>query len=109
LADEPPTLEYLAGEFNVSRERIRQIETLAFEKVQKATKKRFAEATVHVQPRSKDFSPNSSANEAEQKRLSTFDAKQQKLAARWTRNPTFAAAGSPKLYAPPPEGLTHVR
>jgi len=107
LADEPLTLEDLAGEFNVSRERIRQIETLAFEKVRKATMKRFAEATVHVRPRSKDFSPNSSANEAEQKRRSTFDAKQ----GNWRRAgiqhlPLLIV---PKCHAPPPEGLTHVR
>ncbi len=36
-------------------------------------------ATVHVQPRATDFSPHSPASEAEQRRLSTFDAKQQKL------------------------------
>jgi len=44
LADQPLTLEELALEFNVSRERIRQIETRAFEKVRKATKKLVAEA-----------------------------------------------------------------
>jgi RNA polymerase sigma-32 factor len=38
LADEPPTLEDLAATFNVSRERIRQIETRAFEKVRKAAR-----------------------------------------------------------------------
>jgi RNA polymerase sigma-32 factor len=38
LADEPLTLEDLALQFNVSRERIRQIETRAFEKVRKAAK-----------------------------------------------------------------------
>lgn len=32
----------------------------------------------HVQPRASDFSPRSRANEAEQDRLSTFDANQQK-------------------------------
>ena len=36
LAEEPATLEELSEEFNVSRERIRQIEVRAFEKVQKA-------------------------------------------------------------------------
>lgn len=36
LAEEPLTLEALSGEFGVSRERIRQIEVRAFEKVQKA-------------------------------------------------------------------------
>src|SRR6516162_1990851 len=39
LADEPMTLEELSAEFNVSRERIRQIEVRAFEKVQKAVQK----------------------------------------------------------------------
>ncbi|MBX6426839.1 MAG: RNA polymerase sigma factor RpoH [Variibacter sp.] len=43
LADEPTTLEELASEFNVSRERVRQIEVRAFEKVQKAVKNRLAE------------------------------------------------------------------
>jgi RNA polymerase sigma-32 factor len=36
LADDPVTLEDLSSEFGVSRERIRQIEVRAFEKVQKA-------------------------------------------------------------------------
>jgi RNA polymerase sigma-32 factor len=43
LADEPITLEDLAVEFNVSRERVRQIEVRAFEKVRKAAKSRVAE------------------------------------------------------------------
>jgi RNA polymerase sigma-32 factor len=38
LRDEPLTLEELSSEFGVSRERIRQIEVRAFEKVQKAVK-----------------------------------------------------------------------
>jgi RNA polymerase sigma-32 factor len=42
LADDPITLAELAGEFGVSRERIRQIEVHAFEKVQKAVKKNIA-------------------------------------------------------------------
>jgi RNA polymerase sigma-32 factor len=36
LSDDPITLEELAGEFGVSRERVRQIEVRAFEKVQQA-------------------------------------------------------------------------
>ena len=36
LAEDPATLEDLSAEFGVSRERIRQIEVRAFEKVQKA-------------------------------------------------------------------------
>jgi len=39
LAEDPITLEELSGEFGVSRERIRQIEVRAFEKVQKAVQK----------------------------------------------------------------------
>jgi RNA polymerase sigma-32 factor len=42
LAEEPITLEELADEFGVSRERVRQIEVRAFEKVQKAVKNRVA-------------------------------------------------------------------
>src|SRR5262249_13410802 len=38
LADDPITLEDLAAEFGVSRERVRQIEGRAFEKVQKSVK-----------------------------------------------------------------------
>ena len=43
LADNPITLEELAHEFGVSRERVRQIEVRAFEKVQDAVKSRIAE------------------------------------------------------------------
>ena len=42
LADDPITLEDLAAEFGVSRERVRQIEVRAFEKVQRAVKHRIA-------------------------------------------------------------------
>jgi RNA polymerase sigma-32 factor len=42
LADDPITLQDLACEFGVSRERVRQIEVRAFEKVQKAVKNRVA-------------------------------------------------------------------
>ncbi|HYY38843.1 MAG TPA: RNA polymerase sigma factor RpoH [Xanthobacteraceae bacterium] len=42
LADDPITLEDLAAEFGVSRERVRQIEVRAFEKVQRAVKNRMA-------------------------------------------------------------------
>jgi RNA polymerase sigma-32 factor len=42
LADDPITLEELADEFGVSRERVRQIEVRAFEKVQKAVRHRVA-------------------------------------------------------------------
>src|SRR5436305_8812306 len=42
LADDPVTLEDLASEFAVSRERVRQIEVRAFEKVQRAVKNRVA-------------------------------------------------------------------
>src|ERR671937_1612053 len=42
LADDTITLEDLAAEFGVSRERVRQIEVRAFEKVQRAVKNRMA-------------------------------------------------------------------
>jgi RNA polymerase sigma-32 factor len=49
LAEDPMTLAELADEFGVSRERVRQIEARAFEKVQTAVKNRVAtiEAPVH--------------------------------------------------------------
>jgi len=43
LKDEPATLEDLSKEYGVSRERVRQIEVRAFEKLQKAMKKRASE------------------------------------------------------------------
>lgn len=50
LAEEPMTLEDLAAEFGVSRERVRQIEVRAFEKVQSAVKNSIArqEAQTHA-------------------------------------------------------------
>jgi RNA polymerase sigma-32 factor len=48
LADEPLTLEDLAAEYNVSRERVRQIEVRAFEKVRKAARNRVAETQTHA-------------------------------------------------------------
>ena len=55
LSEEPLTLEELSGEFDISRERVRQIEVRAFEKVQdavKASAKRQAQAlrTIEAQP-----------------------------------------------------------
>ncbi|HEU5020195.1 MAG TPA: RNA polymerase sigma factor RpoH [Pseudolabrys sp.] len=50
LADDPITLEDLASEFGVSRERVRQIEVRAFEKVQKAVKNRMAAMEQPRQP-----------------------------------------------------------
>src|SRR5690606_23814007 len=55
LAEEPLTLEELSGEFDISRERVRQIEVRAFEKVQDAVKaaaKRQASAlrTIEARP-----------------------------------------------------------
>ena len=38
LTDSPLTLEQLSGEFKISRERVRQIEVKAFEKVQQIVK-----------------------------------------------------------------------
>jgi RNA polymerase sigma-32 factor len=49
LAEDPITLEELADEFGVSRERVRQIEVRAFEKVQSAVKHRVA-AMEHPAP-----------------------------------------------------------
>jgi RNA polymerase sigma-32 factor len=55
LAEDPLTLEDLSSEFGISRERVRQIEVRAFEKVQDAVKaaaRRQAQAlrTIDAQP-----------------------------------------------------------
>ena len=44
LKDEPTTLEELSQQYNISRERVRQIEVRAFEKVQSAVKGTIAKA-----------------------------------------------------------------
>ncbi len=49
LADEPLTLEQLAEQYNVSRERVRQIEVRAFDKVRKAAKNIAAKAPAAMQ------------------------------------------------------------
>ena len=49
LAEEAQTLEDLAVKFNVSRERVRQIEARAFEKVRKAAKTHAALAPAAMQ------------------------------------------------------------
>jgi RNA polymerase sigma-32 factor len=46
LADESATLQELAAEFTISRERVRQIEARAFQKVQRAAQT----AIAHVHP-----------------------------------------------------------
>jgi RNA polymerase sigma-32 factor len=48
LVDNPITLEDLASEFDVSRERVRQIEERSFEKVQKAVKNRITAIESHA-------------------------------------------------------------
>ncbi len=45
LKDDPVTLETLGKEYNISRERIRQLEVRAFDKVQKAMRAALAEAS----------------------------------------------------------------
>jgi RNA polymerase sigma-32 factor len=50
LAEDPLTLEELSTEFGVSRERIRQIEVRAFEKVQKAVQKSAKAAELEPEP-----------------------------------------------------------
>jgi RNA polymerase sigma-32 factor len=48
IADEPITLEELADEFNISRERVRQIEARAFQKVQRAVQSATADTRPHA-------------------------------------------------------------
>jgi RNA polymerase sigma-32 factor len=48
LKDEPTTLEELSQQYNISRERVRQIEVRAFEKLQKSMKAQIAERRLAV-------------------------------------------------------------
>jgi RNA polymerase sigma-32 factor len=59
LAEDPITLEQLSDEFHISRERVRQIEVRAFEKVQEAVKAGVAklEATPALPPASPRHAP----------------------------------------------------
>jgi RNA polymerase sigma-32 factor len=50
LSEQPITLEDLSQEFGVSRERIRQIEVRAFDKVQKAVKSAALKAATATKP-----------------------------------------------------------
>ena len=50
LLENPLTLEDLSSEFDISRERVRQIEVRAFEKVQNAVRKTAEERTRSLQP-----------------------------------------------------------
>ncbi len=50
LAEDPMTLEHLSAEFGISRERVRQIEVRAFEKVQQAAKERVARVEAVARP-----------------------------------------------------------
>jgi RNA polymerase sigma-32 factor len=51
LKDNPTTLEDLSQQYNISRERVRQIEVRAFEKLQKAMKAQIAERRMNAAPR----------------------------------------------------------
>ncbi|MCI4677189.1 RNA polymerase sigma factor RpoH [Rhodoblastus acidophilus] len=50
LAEDPMTLEDLSTEFGISRERVRQIEVRAFEKVQQAAKERVVRVEAAARP-----------------------------------------------------------
>ena len=63
LAEDPIRLAELADEFGVSRERVRQIEMRAFEKVQKAVKNRVAAIETPVPCRCINFQPSPVAGE----------------------------------------------
>jgi RNA polymerase sigma-32 factor len=57
LADDPMTLEDLSSEFGVSRERVRQIEVRAFEKVQQSVQKMAAELSARTIEADRRISP----------------------------------------------------
>jgi RNA polymerase sigma-32 factor len=56
LKDNPATLEDLSRQYNISRERIRQIEVRAFEKLQKAMKAQLMENRLKRHRASSDHS-----------------------------------------------------
>jgi RNA polymerase sigma-32 factor len=51
LKDEPTTLEELSAQYGISRERVRQIEVRAFEKLQRAIRSLEAEQAAHAATR----------------------------------------------------------
>ncbi|MBO0733975.1 MAG: RNA polymerase sigma factor RpoH [Methylocapsa sp.] len=57
LADDPVTLEALSEEFGISRERVRQIEVRAFEKIQAAVKARLTRTESLPAPRAEAPAP----------------------------------------------------
>ncbi|MFZ0459478.1 MAG: sigma factor-like helix-turn-helix DNA-binding protein, partial [Rhodoplanes sp.] len=57
LADEPVTLAELAEEFGVTRERVRQIEVRAFEKVRNNVKHHIVMETPALQPAGSNPAP----------------------------------------------------
>jgi len=54
LKDEPTTLEDLSAEYGISRERVRQIEVRAFEKLQKAMKSAEFDRRINGRPQAND-------------------------------------------------------
>ena len=48
LKDNPTTLEELSQQYNISRERVRQIEVRAFEKLQKSMKQQVVEQRLSI-------------------------------------------------------------
>ena len=48
LKEEPTTLEELSQQYNISRERVRQIEVRAFEKLQKSMKQQITEKRLEL-------------------------------------------------------------
>jgi len=62
LGDDPMTLEELSDEFDISRERVRQIEVRAFEKVQAAVKEGVARLEARSSPRTATPSIQSAAH-----------------------------------------------
>lgn len=61
LQDEPSTLEELSQKYGISRERVRQIEVRAFEKLQTQMKRTLAERRSHIRSSSATGTPAPSA------------------------------------------------
>ena len=88
LAEDPIRLAELADEFGVSRERVRQIEVRAFEKVQKAVKNRVAAIETPVPCRCISFQPSPVMGETADGRVAMGTVYGNRIMRKGSRSPS---------------------
>jgi len=103
LADEPITLEELADEFSVSRERVRQIEMRAFEKVQKMVRNRIA-----IAEQANALTESNRGEEALAASPRLFNKRAAKPAARAKPSSAYRPGHVPALPMSPTDGKCYV-